>query len=116
MVKKRRYNSSRSSGSDIKDFGTAIVGAGILLFLWLIAITVQFIVSYWYVIAPVILCLIYLWYKTRTIAPSVPVPSSKTIETIEDISTGHGSKKVKTIETYQEKHSPGIIQALINRL
>lgn len=116
MTKKRRYNSSQSKGSDIKDFGTAVIGAGILLFLWLIVIVVQTIIALWYIITPVILCLIYVWYKGRTIAPPVPVPSVKTIETIEDTTTNHGTKKVKTIETYQEKQSPGIIHTLINRL
>ena len=116
MVKKRRYNSSRSTGSDLKDFGTVLIGAGILLFLWLIAITVQFIVSYWYVITPVILCLIYVWFKLPSKTPSIPIPSTRTIETIEDYTNNQGKKRVKTLETYQEKRSPGIIQALINRL
>lgn len=116
MTKKRRYNSNRSKGSDIKDFGTAVIGAGILLFLWLVVIVVQVIIALWYIITPVILCLIYVWIKTRTITPPVPTPAVRTIETIEDIKTNQGMKKVKTIETYQEKQSIGIIQALINRL
>jgi len=115
MVKKRRYN-SRSTGSDLQDFSNLLIGAAILLFLWLIAIAVQFIVTYWYVITPVILCLIYVWFKTRTIAPSMPVPTVKTVETIEDYTNNQGKKRVKTLETYQDKKSPGIIQALINRL
>lgn len=118
MTKKRRYNSNRSKGSigsDLKDFGTAILGAGLLLFLWLVMIVVQVVIAFWYVITPVILCLIYVRFKTRTIVPLVPIPLTKTIETIEDIKTNQGIKKVKTIETYQEKQSPGIINALINR-
>ena len=119
MAKKRRYNSKQSNqsiGSDIKDFSTALLGAAILLFLWLIAIIVQVIVSFWYVIGLVVLCCVVVWFKTRTPTPSIPTPSIKTIETVEDIATSHGSKKIKIVETYHEKHSPGIIQALINRL
>ena len=116
MAKKHRCNSSRSISSDLQDFSTLLIGAAILLFLWLIAIAVQMIISYWYVITPIIICLIYVWFKTRTIAVPVPIPSVKTIETIEDITTNQGNKKVKTLETYQDKHSPGIIVSLINRL
>jgi len=116
MTKKRRYNSDRSTRSDLKDFGSAIIGAGVLLFLWLVVIVVSVIVAFWYIITPIVLCLIYIWFKTRTIAPSIPIPAVKTIETIEDIKTNQGTKKVKTIETYQEQHSPGIITTLINRL
>ena len=115
MVKKRRYN-SRGTGSDLQDFSTLLIGAGILLFLWLIAITVQVIIAYWYVITPIVLCGIYVWFKLPSKVQPAPIPSTKTIETIEDITTNQGNKKVKTIETYQEKKSPGIIQALINRL
>ena len=116
MVKKRRYNSGRSTGSDLQDFSTVLIGAGILLFLWLIAIAVQFIIAYWYVITPVILCLIYVWFKLPSKTPSMPIPSTKTIETIEDSTTNQGKKTVKTLETYQDKKPAGIIQALINRL
>lgn len=115
MTKKRRYNSDRSTRSDIKDFSMAVIGSGILLFLWLIVIVVSAIIAFWYLITPIVLCLIYIWYKGRTVASPVPIPAVKTIETIEDIKTNQGTKKVKTIETYREKQSPGIIQALINR-
>jgi hypothetical protein len=116
MPKKRRYNSKQSITSDIKDFSTALIGVGILLSLWLIVIVISTIIAFWYLITPIIACLVYVWYKTRTIASSIPIPAVKTIETIEDIKTSQGMKKVKTIETYQEKQSIGIIQALINRL
>ena len=116
MVKKRRYNSGRSTGSDLQDFSTALIGAGILLFLWLIAIAVQFIITYWYVITPIVLCGIYAWFKLPSKVQPVPIPTAKTVETIEDYTNNQGKKRVKTLETYQEKKSSGIIQALINRL
>lgn len=115
MSKRYRSTTNRSTtSSDLKDLSTLAIGFAILFVIWFIAICIQAMITYWFISVPVIACIAYAYLKYRTIQPAVPQPTTRTVNTIEDIKINNGTRRTTTSEKYNPEIST--TTKLLNRI
>ena len=94
----------RRTGSDLKDMALVFAAISIIFAVWLFATIIQVLLDYWHLSLPLLGALLYLWC-TREHIPGAPLPSEKTVSTIEEIKTPIGTRHTRTTEKYYPEKS-----------
>jgi hypothetical protein len=97
---------------DIQNIKIIIIGAGLLMLLWLIAIITLAIIEYWYISLPCFLIVAYIVYTKGNKPIPAQIPVSSTIRTIEQIKINNGTRQTITNEVYTPNIPKGIFRTI----